>query len=102
MSTKTAAELQLEFLKKLKEQQKSAPSRPRPDGSTVPKSPEKSLSIRELKRRPSSKSGRRIPLSEAAWRKLKEEGINTGKLKWNQALGDRAVELLLKFADGGK
>lgn len=104
MSGKTPAELQLEFLKKLKEQQQSAGPKPRPRqaSESVSSSQPFSLSASRTKRRAPRSGARKIPLSEASWKLLKEQGIDTGKLKFNQALGDKAVELLLKFVQDQK
>ena len=92
MNAKTAAEQQLEFLKKLKAQQKAAkPSsrRLKSQGSQAGKS--MGLNIVPTRK----KGQRRIPMSESAWLRLREEGFQGGKLKLNKALGDWAVELLL-------
>jgi hypothetical protein len=89
MNPKTPAELQLEVLKKLKEQRGSKP--PRPSRSAAPAKAAGLLSLEPRRVR----SGRRIPLSEAAWSKLKEGALAPGTLKINHELGDWVVELLL-------
>jgi hypothetical protein len=99
MSSKTPAEQQLEFLKKLKEQQKSGKLNPgaallvqRRDGSAS------STSFRLTKQlKPESKKKRSpaLPLSSDAWKRLRDEAIKNGKLRLNKGLGDWAVELLL-------
>lgn len=88
MNPKTAAEQQLEVLKKLKEQKGS---KPRLSRSAAPAKAAPGLSLEPLRKRP----GRRIPLSEAAWTRLRQEAMLPGKLKINQELGDWVVELLL-------
>ena len=98
MNAKTPAELQLEFLKKLKEQQKAAPAKPRPQarpGAEAAPSETRAMELGASKRRAKKNSRRGIPVSENGWRLLREASIAGRKFKLNQALGDWAVELLL-------
>jgi hypothetical protein len=99
MTVKTAAQVQLEFLKKLKEQAGSS-SRPRTGSVEAGQGPGTSMAASNPKgrksRRPPSHS---IPLSAKAWESFKQEGLQSGKFKVNQALGDYLVRLLLKLPE---
>lgn len=105
MSVKTAAELQLEYLKKLKEQMEKGAPRPkaarREESSNAPvAAPSMSLSAGKSPRK--KKATPSLPLSAAAWKRLREEGFKKGQLKRGRELGDWAVELLLSIPYGLK
>ena len=97
MNAKTPAEQQLEFLKKLKEQQQHA--KPPARRSSLAEPENKKAAYGELgpskKKKP--RKGAALPLSREAWARLRDEGVKTGILKLNQDLGDWAVELLLSL-----
>ena len=102
MTAKTAAELQLEFLKKLKEQQSGlAPRKRLQAAARAGKLSSAVQSLRASRKAPASKA-RKIPLSGPAWRLLKSQAIDNGRYQVNQSLGDWIVELLLNLPEGFK
>jgi hypothetical protein len=104
MTVKTSAEQQLEFLKKLKEQQQSGKLKPRPPVAVAPSSGQAaqgSVSLtKAVVRRAKKRRSPGLPLGLEAWKRLRDEGIKSGKIKLNKALGDWAVELLLNMPSG--
>jgi hypothetical protein len=105
MSVKTAAELQLEYLKKLKEQMEKGSPRPRAarrDESATAPLPSQAMSLSAAKLPKKKKTMPSLPLSVAAWKRLREEGFKKGQLKRGRELGDWAVELLLSIPYGLK
>ena len=92
MSAKTPAEQQLEFLKKFRDQQRSGKLKPGPEGLAALAVTPTGLQSPKKRRR-----GHGLPLGRQAWQRLRLEGVKSGRLKWNRALGDWAVELLLNM-----
>jgi hypothetical protein len=116
VSAKTPAEQQLEFLKRLKEQQKqgrgkggNAQATAFAKAHTASAEPAQGPASRgagsggaaegmlRLAKARKTRGGRNIPLSAKAWDALREQALKPGVLKLNQDLGDWAVELLLKL-----
>jgi hypothetical protein len=120
MTAKTAAQQQLDFLKKLKEQQRSPGAKARaPQQSQTTQQDTQTQRLTQVRAAASSAGrvgggqagragargksvARRIPLSAKAWSELKTGGLDRGLLKLNQELGDWAVTLLLNMPQGLK
>ena len=88
MSSKTAAELQMEFLKKLKEQQKNGKA-----PKALP------ASARPGKKRAKAPG---LSVSAASWKRLRDEFEKRGLNPRNKRYGDWAVELLLGLPTGSE
>jgi hypothetical protein len=104
MTAKTPAEIQIEFLKKLKAEQKSGKSarQNKVRARELAAVPDPTLQWR-LSASRTQKKGRRfqphhLSVSQAAWQRLQERLKQAGlSLKARRQLGDWAVELLLAF-----